>query len=188
MTPAWFLPTLAPAGPETRHDPQPVTLDDVLPEPQWRTRHSRRIAAPPEVALEAARAVTIAEMPLAALLLTLRGFAPSPRRVPLTTLLEKGVGLARLDENLWAGVQRPWRARGQHRRVGDVVAFDEPGWVKLAVDLTSADGVLATETRIVATSDDARRAFARYWVLVRAGSDVVRRSWLRAAERRALTA
>jgi hypothetical protein len=161
-----------------------MTLDDVLPDPDWRTRHERRIAAPPGAALAAARAVTVADMPLAAVLLALRGFGRPPR-VPIVTLLETRVGLARLAENLWAGVQRPWRLRGESRRVDDFVAFAEPGWVKIAVDLTAAeDGVLATETRIAATSDDARRAFGRYWLVVRPGSDLVRVSWLRAAERR----
>ena len=165
-----------------------MTLDDILPNPHWRTRHSRRIAAPPEAALAAARAVTVREMPLAAVLLALRGFGRRPPRDPFVELIERGVGLARLDENLWAGVQQPWHLRGASRRVEDFVSFAEPGWVKLAVDLQASDGTLATETRITATSEDARRAFGRYWFVVRPGSDLVRISWLRAAARRAVAA
>ena len=60
--------------------------------------------------------------------------------------------------------------------------------VKLAVDLTATSAgsgtLVATETRIAATSEDARRAFGRYRRIVRPGSDLVRASWLRAAERR----
>jgi hypothetical protein len=160
-----------------------VTLDDVLPDPHWRTRHSRRIAAPPHAALAAARAVTVAEMPVAAVLLALRGFGRPPR-ISFVEFIERRVGLVRLGEDLWAGALRPWHVRGGSRRVGDVVAFAEPGWVKVAVDLTAAGDALATETRILATSDDARRAFGRYWFVVRPGSDLVRMSWLRAAERR----
>ena len=70
----------------------------------------------------------------------------------------------------------------------DFAAFAEPGWVKIAFDLTAtaagAGTLLATETRVTATSEDARRAFGRYWRVVRPGSDLVRASWLRAAERR----
>ena len=166
-----------------------MTLDDVLPEPDWRTRHERRVAAPPDAALAAACSVTLAEMPLAVVLLALRTLrVRRPPPVPFMQLVERGVGLARVGDGVWAGVQRPWRAHGETRRVEDVAAFVEPGWVKIAMGLTATpdgDGaLLATETRIAATSDDARRAFGRYWLVVRLGSDLVRVSWLRAAGRR----
>jgi len=166
-----------------------VTLDDVLPDPDWRTRHEHRVAAPPDAALAAARAVTVAEMPLAAVLLGLRTLRlRRPPRVPFVELVERGVGLMSVGDDVWAGVQRPWTSHGESRRVEDVAAFAEPGWVKLGVDLTAtpvAGGtLLATETRIQATSDDARRTFGRYWLVVRVGSGLVRVSWLRAAGRR----
>jgi hypothetical protein len=166
-----------------------VTLDDVLPAPDWATRNERHIDAPPEAALAAARAVTLAEMPLAAVLLGLRSLrVRRPPRIPFLVLVEKRVGLARVGDDVWAGLQQPWHLRGAGRRVDDFAAFAEPGWVKIALDLTAAPAgagtLLATETRIAATSEDARRAFGRYWRVVRPGSDLVRASWLRAAERR----
>jgi hypothetical protein len=168
-----------------------MTLDDVLPDPDWRDRHERAVAASPEAALAAARAVTVAEMRLATVLLGLRSLRIArPPREPFVQLVETRVGLARLAPDLWGGVQQPWHLRGASRRVDDLTAFAEPGWVKLAVDLTAVPhgtgALLATETRIAATSDDARRAFGRYWLVVRHGSGMVRGSWLRAAERRAL--
>jgi hypothetical protein len=42
-----------------------------------------------------------------------------------------------------------------------------------------------TETRALATDPGSRRRFARYWHLIRVGSGAIRRSWLRAAARRA---
>lgn len=48
----------------------------------------------------------------------------------------------------------------------------------------AAAGVLETETRIQATDPASRRRFARYWRLIRPGSGLIRRSWLRAAKRR----
>jgi hypothetical protein len=80
-----------------------MTLDDVLSDPDWRTRHERRVAAPPAVALAAARAVTIRDMPLAAVLLALRGFGRPPP-IPFVDLVERRVGLARLGENVWGGL------------------------------------------------------------------------------------
>ena len=56
--------------------------------------------------------------------------------------------------------------------------------MELTASRTATAALLATETRIAATSDDARRAFGRYWLAVRLGSDLVRVSWLRAAGRR----
>jgi hypothetical protein len=171
-----------------------MTLDDLLPAPDWAERHSRVIAAPPAVVLAAARAVTIREMRLAAVLLGLRGFGRPPR-VPFTTLLEERIGGTWLESgahgDVWAGVLRPWR--NQSHPIADrdaLLAFDEPGWVTVAMDLTveprGGGALLSTETRIAATSDDARRIFGRYWLVVRPGSGLVRQSLLRAVERRAL--
>lgn len=45
---------------------------------------------------------------------------------------------------------------------------------------------LSTETRVFATSPDARRRFEAYWRVIYPGSAIIRRSWLLAIERRAL--
>ena len=45
---------------------------------------------------------------------------------------------------------------------------------------------VSTETRVFATSPDARRRFAAYWRVIYPGSAIIRRSWLRAIRRRAL--
>ena len=44
---------------------------------------------------------------------------------------------------------------------------------------------IITETRIAGTDSAARRAFARYWLLIRGPSGLIRRSWLAAIDRRA---
>ncbi|MGH2951596.1 MAG: hypothetical protein ACRDKX_06095 [Solirubrobacterales bacterium] len=68
-------------------------------------------------------------------------------------------------------------------------SFADPGYVKAALNLTVAaagrGSRVATETRVIATSDDARRSFARYWRLIMPGSALIRRSWLAAIRRRA---
>ena len=57
--------------------------------------------------------------------------------------------------------------------------------------LVTPDGpdgsLVSTETRVFATSDDARRQFARYWRVIYPGSAIIRRMWLRAIARRAMT-
>jgi hypothetical protein len=53
----------------------------------------------------------------------------------------------------------------------------------LAFDLNG--DTLSTETRVQLTDDRSKRAFARYWLVVRPFSGVIRRFWLRAIARRA---
>ena len=69
--------------------------------------------------------------------------------------------------------------------VDDFAAFDDPGYAKMAMDIGYSEGRLTTETRVFLTSPDARRAFRAYWLVIRPLSGLTRRSWLRAAKRRA---
>ena len=68
-------------------------------------------------------------------------------------------------------------------------AFDQPGYAKAVMSLEAreVDGrcELVTETRVFATDEQARRAFSRYWLVIRPGSGIIRRVWLRAAKKRA---
>ncbi len=72
------------------------------------------------------------------------------------------------------------------------LAFDRPGFAKATfsffLDDDAGDGRvrLVTETRIQATSPEARQAFLRYWLLIRLGSGFVRRVMLSAIRARAL--
>jgi hypothetical protein len=53
------------------------------------------------------------------------------------------------------------------------------------MNMRAEPGKLTTETRVRCTDERSRRAFARYWYVIRPFSGLVRRSWLRAARRRA---
>jgi len=70
------------------------------------------------------------------------------------------------------------------------VAFSRADFVKVATnllirlrDLGSTE--LSTKTRIVAMDTAARQKFAAYWAVVRSGSSLIRREWLRAIKRSA---
>jgi hypothetical protein len=68
-----------------------------------------------------------------------------------------------------------------------------PGFALAAMNfVVTPDGSSAswvsTETRVFATSPDARRRFAAYWRLIYPGSAIIRRMWLRAIRQRALAA
>lgn len=163
------------------------------------------IAAPPDHAFEAALAVTASEMWLSSALLMLRGLPAMvrrlrlPRRVssqPFWDQIRRGPGFTPLLEphDGYAAVGyvgRPWRPAAEPHDVParEFAGFAEPGWAKVVMDLRAipAEGgtLLRTETRIQLTDEHARRAFGRYWMVVRFGSNAIRRDWLRAAGRRA---
>lgn len=59
--------------------------------------------------------------------------------------------------------------------------------LNLAVSATPDGSLLSTETRVLATDPRSRSRFRVYWLLIRAGCGAIRRSWLRAIERRTLS-
>jgi hypothetical protein len=90
------------------------------------------------------------------------------------------------------GVLAPWRLRGGHVAVAsaeEFAGFAAPGWVRVAAVFTvTGDGAgsrVATETRIAATDDAARRRFGRYWRVIGPFSGITRREMLAAIRRRA---
>jgi hypothetical protein len=165
-----------------------MSVTDALPVYHHHERHAIRVAAPPAAALEAARTVSLADLALVRLLLRLRGLGRGGSSAPVWDAL-LAEGFQPFGDDTLVLVGKPWRLRGGLRRVDDFVAFAEPGYAKMAVDLraTAAGGgsVLETETRVFLTDRSARRRFAAYWLVVRPFSGLIRRSWLSEAKRRA---
>lgn len=182
-----------------------MALDEFLPAHDVNEVHSTRVAAPPERVLAAARELTSREVPLLVVLMALRTLPAvllrrSPFRLrrdlrrPILKQATRGgfVVLAeRPDELVLGVVGRFWTSTGGLERVdpADFAAFEEPGFAKavMSFHVRAVDGgtLLATETRITGTDDDARRRFRRYWRLVMPGSAAIRRAWLRAIRKRA---
>jgi hypothetical protein len=164
-----------------------LSLADALPVYHHSERHTIRISATPERALEAAREARLDDMRLVGLLFKLRGLRAAARGPVWDALLAQG--FQTLGEDTLVLVGKPWSPGGSLRRVDDFVAFAEPGYAKMAMDLRAVpdgDGArLETETRIYLTDAAARRRFRAYWLVIRPFSGLVRRSWLSAARRRA---
>ena len=164
---------------------------DALPEFHHRERHSIRVAASPERSLAAAHETCLDDVPLVRLLFRLRGL-PAGSSVGAIWDSMRADGFQPAGEDTLVLIGKPWSAGGSLRKVDDFVAFAEPGYAKMAMDLRAvADGVgarLETETRVFLTDARARRRFAAYWLVVRPFSGLVRRSWLKAAKRRAESA
>jgi hypothetical protein len=164
-----------------------VSIVDALPVYHHGERHSIRIAASPERALAAAHEASLEDVPLVRALFRLRGLRASPRGPIWDALLAEGFQAFGADTVVLVG--RPWAPGAGRRSVEDFVAFDDPGWAKIAMELRAVpagDGArLETETRVFLTDPGSRRRFGAYWVVIRPFSGFVRRSWLRAAKRRA---
>jgi hypothetical protein len=179
-------------------------LDDFLPQYQFIEYHETRTRAPLDRVLEAARHVSLADMPAAALLLRLRALAdghlsaPAADPTPLLNLLQRSeagflsLDVSNRDELVFGMVGRPWIEEPPPRvqSADQFLAFSSPGHVRVAFDFRIVDegaGVvrISTETRILGNDAAARRVFARYWRLVYPGSAIIRRVWLDAIVARA---
>jgi hypothetical protein len=170
-------------------------LDRVLPDYDFRSHHETAVAASPERTVAALEELDTQELLLTRALMGVRslpgrvrgraGQTPSGRAA--FTELARGersvvVGLV---GQFWKPVARPLRLED-----GDAFRnFSEPGFAKAAMGFevrAAPNGSrLVTETRIKATDAAARRSFGRYWLLIRAGSGLIRRDLLRAVRRTA---
>ena len=162
-------------------------LDRVMPAWHFSERHAVDVDAPAERAFAAACEVRLRDIPAAWALLTARGLAPGAGDRTFVGLMLGGGFVVAAEEPgrelVLAGVGRPWRLVERLRRGVDPVTFEEPGWARMAMTLGAEPGRLVTETRIALTDEAARRAFRRYWLVVRPFSGLTRRLLLRAAKR-----
>ena len=167
-----------------------------MPDFQFSERHRTWVDSSPEATLAAAREVSLADMPLARLLMRVRGMRTLARGPLWEQLLAGGfvaLGETPRHEVLTGMIGQMWKFSGGHRpkvvSAAEFAAFNQPGYAKAAMNLSVHDVngrcELMTETRVFATDAAARRAFSRYWFVVRPGSGIIRRVWLRAAKKRA---
>ncbi len=178
-------------------------LDQLLPHYDFRECHHRVIDASRDRVYDAVWTVTLGEMPLVPLLFDLRslpailagkGSLPRKQDKPLLRqMIASGFTLL-ADDPGWEVVVgtvgqmwQPGGGRASIHNANEFLAFDQPGFVKVAMNfaLAEQEGAtrLVTETRILGTDRRARRKFALYWLFIRLGSRAIRRSWLRAIAR-----
>ncbi len=166
-----------------------ILLDEVLPEYDRRERHSRATDAPAADVWEAIHSLRGEDLRLMRMLMGVRSLGRS-RRTDSRTVLEgfgrmgfRVVGERPPSEFVIVGIGRFWLPSGGLREVeglDEFARFDDPGYAKVAFDFRVGDGEVSTETRIAATDAQARRRFGLYWTLVRPGSGLIRREWLKA--------
>jgi hypothetical protein len=182
-----------------------VTLDEVVPHPQYRMWHARVVGAPPAAVWDELCRVTMSALPL--------GFALESVRLPPARLAggrhQPLAGRTFLDVTpipvlfcepprvvISAGLSQAWRLLGRlPPPLLDAVAlraWSQPGWIKVAMEFrlepAAAGTRLSTETRVVATDPRTRRLFTAYWLFIRPGSGAIRREVLRVIGDRAESA
>jgi hypothetical protein len=168
--------------------------------------HSAWVRASPERVFQALREVTAGEVPMFRVLMRIRGLPTRvlsrrpfvfDRRTPLLDqFLRAGFVLLAEEpgrELVVGRIAQFWKPVGASsvpvRSAPDFIEFDNPGYAKAVVNFwVNREGVgtrLRTETRVAATDAASRVKFSRYWLLVRLGSGLTRRSWLKAVRRAA---
>jgi len=172
-----------------------MLLAEAIPRWHHRERHATRTDAAADRLLEAAEDLTWGEVPAFRTLMGIRfgrwRTLPAEERV-LDWFDREGFSrIARThDELVFVLVQRTRRtdpARGAEAS-DDLAAFRDfadPGHVKIAFCFRCVDGQLRTETRVLSTDARSRWLFSAYWLVIRPGSGLIRRRWLRAIRTRA---
>ncbi len=172
-------------------------LDDWLPRYEYEERHAIDVAARRDEIGSALRNVTVADVPVASALMTLRSLparlrgegAPRNDGAVVDHFALLGVVLEDRPGLFVAGVAgRFWKLSGDLERFAgpeEFRAYEPHGSAKAVVDFVWADGWLETTTRVHVPDPAARHSFGRYWLVVRPFSGAIRLALLRAARRRA---
>jgi hypothetical protein len=181
-------------GPHRRGpDEQDGLLDAFIPKYDVYERHTIVVEALPDVTLAAARNQDMFSSPLINAIFKARQWAmgsspeaPLRQHGLLGSMLAIGWRvLAEVPgrEIVVGAVTRPWQANVTFRGIApeQFAAFHEPDYVKIVWTLRADpinDGtrtLFCTETRAVATDEDAARRFRRYWALASPGISMIRR-------------
>ena len=180
---------------------QVTLLDNVMPEWQFSERHSITIDAPAADVFEAVRAVRANEIFLFRTLTAIRrmgragpeSILNAPETIPILDVATRTSFLLLGNKPpheivIGARVVKPLKSKRLVRE--DFYRAGPPGAALAVMNFhVTPDGagrsVLTTETRVFANTPRVARRFATYWRFILPGSDIIRRSWLRAIKRRA---
>jgi hypothetical protein len=180
-----------------RPNPDVVSpLDPFMPKYDVAERHEIAVAAPAGITMAAARDMDIYRSPLVRAIFAVRTLPArlrgAPPRVPASLLTETlALGWRVLADQpgrmiVVGAVTQPWHADVTFHGLSPTafVAFDEPGWAKIAwtleaIPLGASASRFRTETRVSTTDARSRRLFRRYWAVFSPGILLIRRASLR---------
>jgi hypothetical protein len=197
----FVIGTMLPAP--LRRSTTATRIDDFAPAYQFDERHSIRVQAPRGRVFRAIKAVTADEILFFRTLTWIRS-PHLPGRGPesilnvrsTTPILEAALrgGFVLLaeepDRELVLGAVVCCRGRARVASAEEFRRLERPGVAKAVMNfLVEDDGPgwtrVTTQTRVFATDAAATRRFAAYWRVIYPGSALIRRTWLRAIQRRA---
>jgi hypothetical protein len=155
-------------------------LDRIMPRWQFDEQHSIHLDAPPARVYAAIRAVTADDIRFFRTLTYIRRFGrPLPPGI-LNASKEPILDLATRTAFRWLADDPP-----RELVVGVRVAPQTVATMNFLITPDGGGSSVSTETRVYAATVPAARAFRIYWRIIQPGSDIIRRSWLRAIKRRA---
>jgi hypothetical protein len=178
-----------------------TVLDDIMPEYQFFERHSARVHARPEQAMQAVRQSTFGDMKSLVTLLKIRGAALrtpfrdtgdfSQDKLVLDAFSASGYLSGGSEHEIvmfGVGNVRAIR-RPEVRTLQEFADYREQGAAKMAFDFNVEEAgegwsTISTETRMV-VQDDFSRGPAVYWRLIVPGSGLLRLQWLEGIKKRA---
>lgn len=178
-----------------------TVLDDIMPEYQFFERHSARVHARPEQAMQAVRQSTFGDMKSLVTLLKIRGAALrtpfhdtgdfSQDKLVLDAFSASGYLSGGNEHEIVMFVVGNVRAirRPEVRTLQEFADYREQGAAKMAFDFNVEEAgegwsTISTETRMV-VQDDFSRGPAVYWRLIVPGSGLLRLQWLEGIKKRA---
>ena len=183
--------------------PSTTKLDEWMPRWQVGERHGIEVNAPPEKVFAAIHAVTADEIFLFRTLIAIRRCGQDgpesilnlPERKPLLDVATSTtfIYLENGPREIVVGtvISAPRDATGPQLLTPESFRRKLPPGVVLATmsflitPREQGGSTLTTETRVYASNAPALRRFGVYWRIIHPGSDVIRRTWLRAIARRA---
>lgn len=173
-----------------------TTLQDLIPEADFREHHRRWIPAPADDVWAALIALDAGQLRITRVLMAIR-HPRSRERTKTRNLFSDGpIRILETDQPWYAvgaAIMAPWRPRTPRPVIdslAEFASFDTHGWTKVLTDfrLREVDGgtELSTETRGCSTDAGSRWRFAAYWAVIRWGSGLIRRDMLATVSRIAL--
>lgn len=171
-------------------------LDQVMPEWTWNEFHSIPLTPAHTTVTDVADSLKWRDVPVFRRIMRATSLGRVPKDVDDRVLdLFDGGPYVRAhhdaEELVYVGVLQPRPDASLSFGEDPVSGFRAaapPRAVKVAMNFLYRDGILSSETRCQATDPLMARVFSLYWLAIRAGSGVIRGSWLRGIRRRAALA
>ena len=167
-----------------------MLIDRLMPRCDFHERHSTLVRATPERTFNAILTADLSADPISRMLMLLRGMGVRRRTVGS---FAEGFEVAAQDppSEIVIGLEGPfWKPTCKVRGV-DAEGFATPvppdtarGAMNFFLEREADATRVTTETRVLC-SDDARRKFRLYWMLIRPFSGIIRRMMLRAIRKEA---